>query len=197
VSGNVDTSGINLHTTNGGETWLSEPSGTHWSLWSIAFPQANLGWAVGYYGVILHTTDGGGNWTQQDSGAAWGWGDVCFVDAGHGWAVGFDGKILHYEAPVSVPPSPSPLPLQTVLAPAYPNPFNPTTTLNYALAQSGLVTMKIFDLTGREVSTLVNNAQPSGTHSVIWNAAASPSGVYLCRLQTPTSSSTQKLLLVK
>ncbi len=65
----------------------------------------------------------------------------------------------------------------------YPNPFNPATTISYGIPVKSNVVLKVFDLTGSEVATLVNEEKPAGTYKVEWNAAGLPSGFYLYRLQ--------------
>src|SRR5713101_1416289 len=67
----------------------------------------------------------------------------------------------------------------------FPNPFNPTTTIPFAVARSSYVTLKIFNLLGEEVATLVSQRLAPGTYSAEWNAGATTSGIYLYRLQTP------------
>ena len=79
----------------------------------------------------------------------------------------------------------------------YPNPFNPTTNFGFRIANSGFVSLKVFDLLGREVSTLVNEEKPAGTFKVIWNAANLPSGVYFYQLKSGSYTTTKKLLLIK
>ncbi len=79
----------------------------------------------------------------------------------------------------------------------YPNPFNPSTTISYALSHSATVTLKIYSVLGREVATLVSAVQPSGTHTVRWNADAMAAGVYFYQLRTDNEVLTRKLVLVK
>jgi len=79
----------------------------------------------------------------------------------------------------------------------YPNPFNPTTTITYRLPVSTTVELKIFDIQGREIRTLVNEHQSAGAHSVIFNAHHLSSGVYFYRLQAGRYFDTKKLLLLK
>ena len=83
------------------------------------------------------------------------------------------------------------------LKPAFPNPFNPTTTLEYSLAKTGAARLSVHDLSGREVALLVDGLQEAGAHPVVFDAAALPSGVYFARLQAEGRVETQKLLLVK
>jgi hypothetical protein len=79
----------------------------------------------------------------------------------------------------------------------YPNPFNPSTMISYETPATGFVSVKIFDLLGREVATLINENKQAGKYQVTWNASRFMSGVYFCRLQTGASSVTKKLLYVK
>ncbi len=79
----------------------------------------------------------------------------------------------------------------------YPNPFNPATTISFTLPSRSLVSLKIFDIVGREVSTIVSGELQAGSYTRQWNAAAFSSGVYFYRLQAGTYSETKKLLLLK
>lgn len=83
------------------------------------------------------------------------------------------------------------------LHPNYPNPFNPKTAIRYDVMETGQVTVKIYDLMGREIAKLVHGTIPAGSHSVTWDATGLPSGVYLCRMKTINFIETRKLLLVK
>ena len=79
----------------------------------------------------------------------------------------------------------------------YPNPFNPTTRISYILEDRQAVTLKIFDLTGRELVTLVEQMQNKGEHSVLWDASHVASGAYFCRLTAGQSSVMRKLIVQK
>ncbi len=79
----------------------------------------------------------------------------------------------------------------------YPNPFNPTTHFGFRIADYGFVLFKIYDTTGREVATLVDEQLPAGNYHREWTASGLASGVYFYRLQTNTFSSTRKLQLLK
>lgn len=80
----------------------------------------------------------------------------------------------------------------------YPNPFNPITTIKYSLAKPSHVTLKIFNLIGEELATLVNDQQIAGGHEIIWNAENFSSGVYYCQLKTDNDfTQTRKLVLLK
>ena len=89
------------------------------------------------------------------------------------------------------------------LFPNYPNPFNPVTTIKYSIPQSGMVTMKVFNLLGQEVKTLVNQEQRAGEYRIKFNASHLASGVYLYRIsvgsfgQSGNYSLTKKMILLK
>ena len=88
-------------------------------------------------------------------------------------------------------------PQVNVLAQNYPNPFNPTTVVSYNLKSAGHVTLKVYDVLGREVMTLVDGYQNAGVHSADFNGANLASGVYFYRLTAPGVSQVKKMLLVK
>jgi hypothetical protein len=83
------------------------------------------------------------------------------------------------------------------LAQNYPNPFNPATTIRYSLAKTSNATLKIFDVLGKEVATLVNEEKPAGEYSVLFNAVNLPSGIYFYNLRAGSFSETKKFILLK
>jgi hypothetical protein len=78
----------------------------------------------------------------------------------------------------------------------YPNPFNPSTHIRLSIAEKQMTIVKVFDLLGREVATLMDEVKEAGAYAVEFNATGLPSGVYFCRMQAGTFASTKKLLLV-
>ena len=83
------------------------------------------------------------------------------------------------------------------LSAAYPNPFNPTTTINLNVEHEGLVKVNIFNLAGKEVDQLSNEFVEAGVHSMTWVADGYPSGVYLIRANMMGTTSVQKVILLK
>jgi len=79
----------------------------------------------------------------------------------------------------------------------YPNPFNPSTVIRYQVSASGNVELKVFDVLGKEVATLVNEIQSAGTYSRTFNAANLPSGLYIYTLKAGSNVQTKKMLLLK
>jgi flagellar hook assembly protein FlgD len=84
----------------------------------------------------------------------------------------------------------------------YPNPFNPATTIRYSMTQPGQVTLKIYDITGRLVNTLIDAQMPQGIHRISWdgrdaNGISVATGVYFYTIETPNMSKTAKMVLIK
>jgi hypothetical protein len=79
----------------------------------------------------------------------------------------------------------------------FPNPFNPNTTIEFSVQGSGFVSLKVFDLLGREVATLVNQELIGGSYTVNFNAAHLASGSYVYRLATSAGMQTRRMMLVK
>ena len=96
----------------------------------------------------------------------------------------------------------SEIPSEFLLSPAYPNPFNPITTLRYDLPSEGYVTLAIYDINGREINQLVNTVQSAGHKSVRWNATDSfgkpvSAGVYLYQIRVGEFVQTRKMVLLQ
>jgi hypothetical protein len=89
------------------------------------------------------------------------------------------------------------LPRSPFLEQNYPNPFNPTTTIQFALPNAEYATITIFDVLGQKVAVVADGYFSPGEHSIQWNAAAFPSGIYFYKLQTKQYSDTRKLILLK
>jgi hypothetical protein len=89
------------------------------------------------------------------------------------------------------------LPIQAVLYQNYPNPFNPVTTIDYSVPKIGFVTIKVYDILGREVMTLLNENKLVGNYNVEFNASKLVSGVYFYRMQAGDFVQTKKLILLK
>jgi hypothetical protein len=79
----------------------------------------------------------------------------------------------------------------------YPNPFNPSTNIKYYIVNSSYVTIKIYDILGKEVSTLVNGNLKAGAYESKWNAVNVPSGIYFCRMMAGSFTETKKMILLK
>jgi len=89
------------------------------------------------------------------------------------------------------------LPSKTSLNQAYPNPFNPSTTFSYVLAETNEVDLSVYSITGQLVESLVDSRQDAGSYSLIWDASLQPSGLYFLRLQAGNETFNQKLMVIK
>ncbi|MBL8008936.1 MAG: T9SS type A sorting domain-containing protein [Ignavibacteria bacterium] len=88
-------------------------------------------------------------------------------------------------------------PAEYSLGQNYPNPFNPSTKVSFSIVNSGFVNVSVYDISGRLVSSLVNQNLKSGSYEYEWNAKNQPSGVYFYRITTPGFTDTKKMILVK
>jgi len=79
----------------------------------------------------------------------------------------------------------------------YPNPFNPSTSIQYAINSGQFVSLKVFDVLGNEVASLVNEEKPAGSYEVKFSATDLPSGVYFYRLQAGSMVETKKMILLR
>lgn len=105
--------------------------------------------------------------------------------------------LYRYDSPLSTSEPSSPKPSKLYLSQNYPNPFNPETTISYQLPTNSEVTLKVFDILGHELITLIDSKQAAGNYSVKFNSMKLSSGVYFYRLQSESFSQTKKMILVK
>lgn len=111
---------------------------------------------------------------------------------------GYDGYVSYALGPTGVKDgSASNIPVHFSLNQNYPNPFNPSTTITFGIPLKGDVSLKVFDLLGREVATLVSGKLEAGTHTVQWNGSSAASGVYFYRLKSGNFDQTKKLVILK
>ena len=111
-------------------------------------------------------------------------------------------QIWHYSIPNVSLVEHNSLPNKFVLHQNYPNPFNPVTTLRYDLPENSLVNITVYDMLGRQVKTLVNQAQDAGYRSVVWDATNDygkpvSAGIYLYQIQAGEYMQTRKMVLLK
>ncbi|HLP18480.1 MAG TPA: T9SS type A sorting domain-containing protein, partial [Bacteroidota bacterium] len=113
----------------------------------------------------------------------------------------FSFNAIDNAVPTSVRPDFNPIvggvPLAYSLEQNYPNPFNPSTRFRFSLPQAQRVSVKIYDVIGREVAVLAQDLLQAGTYTLEWNAAKVPSGVYFYRLEAGDFSAVKKMLLLK
>ena len=98
---------------------------------------------------------------------------------------------------VGISPASNQLPSDFVLHQNYPNPFTPVTNIRFDLSARSNVTLKVYDVTGREVTTLVNEVKPAGSYTVSFDGSSLASGVYFYRIQAGDFVHTKRMMLVK
>jgi len=196
----VGDAGTVIKTMDGGTTWNPQSSGTTWWLSSVHFTDNNTGWVVGWDGTILKTTNGGTNWIPQSSGTEFlDLHGVSFTDANNGSAVGSEGTILRTTngGVTFVEEEIDEIPTEFLLSQNWPNPFNSTSVIRYSVPQSSQVQIKVFDILGNEIETLVNEEKQIGTYEITWNAENLTSGIYLYQLRAGSYLHTKKMVLMK
>jgi len=148
-----------------------------------------------WHGVYF-TTDGGSSWNSAglDSTAV-----IALVSSGDSiYAVTYyDGLYVLTRTGVSSVRGSPKTPGSFALFQNYPNPFNPTTVISYRLPVVGHVTLKVYDVLGREVTTLVDNIQSQGKHEVRFDGSHFASGVYFYRLSAAGQVKVSKMLMLK
>jgi photosystem II stability/assembly factor-like uncharacterized protein len=173
-----------LKTTDAGINWIYEELPFFGLSFRIDFRTYNEGWSASGYKFLL-TTNRGETWEEfetPDSAVVY---DIQFLDARTGYAAGENGVVLKYVSPEDTIII---LPNQFVLYQNYPNPFNSKTMIGYDMAASGDVTLKVYDVLGNKVVTLVDEYKNAGEYEVEFNVAqvSRPeiaSGVYFYQLR--------------
>ena len=200
AGGDFEYGSSTVRTSNLGNNWLYDTLGTFGVASGIDFRTAKEGWiTLGIAQKFSFTKDTGNSWNNiytPDSIPVF---DVEFIDSLHGWAVGYSGCILKYNPTlVSINSSyETHFPENFYLYQNYPNPFNPATVINYELRTDDFVSLKIFDITGKEIMTLLNNDQKSGKYSFRFSGDNYPSGVYFYKLSAGANSQVRKMILLK
>jgi len=197
AAGSTTSPGL-LKTTDAGTTWSAITSPYTVSISGIA--GASTSWWLAQQGLnISFSSNDGAAWTTQYTVAAGSFYHMTKSRSGATiWAVRSNGGISRYGSLISgVTPVSTETPSNYSLSQNYPNPFNPVTKINYALPKSGLVTLKIYDILGKEVATLVNEVKNVGTYSIDFNGSNLSSGVYFYKLTAGDFSSIKKMSLIK
>src|SRR3989304_1281009 len=196
--------------------FVSTNNGTNWGLATtglpasqeITFAVSGINVFVGAYsnGVYL-TTNNGSNWIEVNEGFGTSRTIRTLAVLGEDLFAGFyEGSVKRRplsQMITSVESISDLRPTEFTLDQNYPNPFNPTTTIRYAIPhlgedeRGGFVTLKVYDVLGNEVSTLVDEYKPAGSYEVNFNASGLASGVYYYQLKVGSLAETKKLILMK
>lgn len=194
-------SGSASRTTNMGSSWIGLDPGTRLNIRCMTFTDSLTGYIAGDSGFISRTTDAGATWITQNSSTVFGISDIEILGNGIGVAVGDNGLILKTTSwgLTSANQNPSVIPGEYLLHQNYPNPFNPKTKVRFDIPKRSYISLKVYDINGREVNTLADEEMLPGEYEIEYDGRDNPSGIYFCVLRTDTGirNSSRKMLLVK
>jgi len=191
-----------IRTSNGGTNWSNVTIHGSRFLRDVYFVNSSVGYVCGNFGCILSTTDGGTSWDTTASLTQRYLEAISFFDQNNGSAVGHAGTILKYSVMTGVSNSNLNFP-KFQLNQNYPNPFNPTTVISFQLSAVAFVELKVFDIIGNEIETLINGTRQPGIYDVQFKGAEFPSGVYFYRITAKSiggqviESSIKAMMLIK
>jgi photosystem II stability/assembly factor-like uncharacterized protein len=196
--------GIVLQTTDAGSTWQIRFAPSFNRINTAYFVSVDSGVVAGDNGTIRFTTDGGQSWFEDSFASGLTIQDINHIevnetdsvavivgDSGTVILVATDSTLLDARDVESL------VPREYHLYQNYPNPFNPSTTISYDLPTLSVVELKVFDVLGKEVATLVNEKQNPGRRHAIFDGSGLASGVYLYRLTSEGFTAARKLVLIK
>jgi photosystem II stability/assembly factor-like uncharacterized protein len=193
-------------TTDAGLNWNyidHKINNTDSSFNNIKFSGVDTGYIGCYDSTYFKTFDGGFTWHKDSLNGKYSAYSIGINDAGNVFFGTSNGYILGNVSTTGIINDKGPgIPSNFSLEQNYPNPFNPNTTIEYSIpnylqGNSSLVQLKVYNLLGKEVATLVNSYQPAGNYKVNFNGTAFASGVYFYRLKAGNYIETRKLILMK
>jgi hypothetical protein len=201
------------HTTDGGISWNTIGGAMHDFADKIYMVNSNEGWLLANNSVqgghdgrgqIYYTSDGG-NWWEYQWSAIWPLGvvnDISKKPNGSLWICGNHNTILKNDILVSVKDE-NTLPASFMLYQNYPNPFNPSTNIGFQISDGGFVSLKVYDVLGNEVVTLVDEYKPAGEYEIEFNAVGTSrdlsltSGIYFYQLRAGSFVQSKKMILLR
>jgi len=186
------------YTTNSGVNWTAVTNPATVAIIAIT-GSGNEYWAASQGLNIYYTSNSGTNWSTSYTVTTGNFNAMQKARTGNTiWGVRDNGGISRYGTPLTgITVVGSEIPSSYTVSQNYPNPFNPTTKINFALPKSGLVTLKIYDMLGKEVATLVNEVKNVGTYTVDFNGANLSSGIYFYKVSVNGFSDVKKMMLIK
>jgi len=189
-----------VYKTTNGTIWdtLSVPTRSY-TYYGIDFISANVGAIIGTTGTGFYTTNGGTNWTYANTNGSTMY-NVYMLPDTRMFSVGSSAYIFKTNTVLTgITSNENEVPATYSLDQNYPNPFNPTTTIKFSLPKAGNVTIKIYDVAGREVVQLFNNQyMNAGVQKQLFNGSKLASGVYFYSLIVDNNLiDTKKMVLIK
>jgi len=192
--------GAVFKTTNGGINWKSIFILLGNELYSIETTNNSIVYTCGLFqSTIFKSTNGGKDWVTQTTPTTYGPNFITFINSNIGFScAGRQIMKTTNGGSVFINNISTEIPDGFKLYQNYPNPFNPSTNIKYQIRNKCSVTLKVFDLLGKEIATLINEKQAPGTYEVSFDGSTLPSGVYFYSLYSDgVKMDTKKLLLLK
>lgn len=199
IVGDVDYGASMIRSRDAGVTWEYTFLNIFGLPQSLSFRTRNEVWApLGFEGRLMYSLDTAHTWTTIETPRRRPVYDLVFTDSLTGYAVGDSGIILKFKAPtVGVHQPAFGVPEGVRLYQNYPNPFNPSTTLSFDLPRASTVNLRVLNLLGQEVRTLISGRREAGRHYVPFDARDLPGGVYFVVLQADGFSAVKKMMLLR
>ncbi len=198
------TSGTSLlKSTNLGVNWNPVTSAGSGAITGIAGSPSSFSKSWYSRGDKIYTGTEGNNWILEYTAPSGNYTHIANNKTGspNVWALRDNGGISKYTGQIGIHNISNGVPDKFSLSQNYPNPFNPFTTINFSIpsveTKRWVVLLKVYDILGNEVATLVNGQLTPGTYSVDWDASDFPSGIYFYRLTAGDFSQTNKMILLK
>jgi photosystem II stability/assembly factor-like uncharacterized protein len=183
-----------LRSTDYGNTWsIVDGVVSHYYMIGFIRGKSNKLYAGNSNGLFI-SIDNGSTWNLIDSNLNV---TALAIDNDTCLYIGTNNQGLYKSDETNQVSSPGIIPDKYSLTQNYPNPFNPGTTIMYTIPKNTFVTLKIYDLMGREIKTLVNQAKSPGEYNVIFNSSNLPSGIYVYRIKAGNFVQSKKMTLIK
>ncbi len=191
--------GYVVKTTNSGNSWISQYTGVNVNFNDVFFTNNRIGYVVGDSGYVFRTTDGGNYWTQQSTNTFRDLNEVWFINNDTGFIAGDSGTFLvTYNGGVtSLSQNNQSIPEHFILHQNHPNPFNPSTKIQFAIPKSTFVQLTVYDILGREAAKLVNENLSAGSYEYEFDGSGLNSGVYFYKLEAGEYTETNRMVLLK
>ncbi len=193
-----------VRTSDGGENWEYKNLGFFGVATALSFRTQSECWApLSFAETIIRSTDSGENWESFPAPGNSKIYKLAFTDSLTGYGVGFEGKVIKYKKHLITNLSEQEdVNKSFILYQNYPNPFNPTTRIKYHISKPMFVSLRIYDVLGNEIATLVDEEKPAGDFEVKFNISRLnnvdvTSGIYFYKLQAGDFISTKKMILLK
>jgi hypothetical protein len=197
VISKTDNGGINWSSLNTGRNVSGNFSRAKWVYGTnICFVTAETGAS----GTIMVSSNNGTNWNTQSTAGVTGLNDIDLIyESGviYAYAISTTGSVIKLQQTTGIKTIGGTSPDNFKLMQNYPNPFNPSTNIRFQLPGQSMVSLKVYDISGKEISTLVNENLPAGNYEVAFKGSNLSSGTYFYKLSAGNYSETKRMMLLK